>query len=456
MELSNITLAKYKCFDLEESFDFTKLTVFTGANSSGKTSVITSLLSTIQSSNFPYEYSLNGDIINLGDFIEISNNKVPSNNIKLSFTYKNSYLMKGEFKITTEWQIDKLSKQPKLCNLELNSKEYQIYIKHNKRLNKYFISINSVLFKYLKSDAAKNEPLGSLISSVEGLIQSYQTASNQTKLNYKVTSLDENKLTIEVKTLDELQKVFYENKNTLQFKLAYDNIKSVIKNFSSNANYISSFRSFPNRTYLETTQNSKKITKTGDGYLDQILIWQSNNSSKYKELIYELKKMKIINNLKAYRLKGGRYEIKVKINPSEKFSLLQDVGFGISQFVPIIVADLQLNKNSTLIILQPEIHLHPSAQSSFGDYITNQIKNKQKNYIIETHSEYFLNKLRLNIVKGILNPEDVTIYYLETVRNRHIKHKIFFSKKGEIINAPKSFFDTYLMDLRDISISLLK
>jgi len=121
--------------------------------------------------------------------------------------------------------------------------------------------------------------------------------------------------------------------------------------------------------------------------------------------------------------------------------------------MPIIVADLQLPKKSTLMVAQPEIHLHPSIQSAFGDYLVKQVKEKQKNYIIETHSEYLLNKIRLKIVKGEIAKEEVSVYFMEHNGEEAKAHKIIFNEDGQILNAPENFFKTYMMDVMDIAVN---
>ena len=81
-----------------------------------------------------------------------------------------------------------------------------------------------------------------------------------------------------------------------------------------------------------------------------------------------------------------------------------------------------------------------------------QVQNKNKRYIIETHSEYLLNRLRLLIVKGEIAAEDIAIYYFENTNKGTDKHAIEFTKDGQIKNAPKGFFDTYMMDVMDIAL----
>jgi predicted ATPase len=121
--------------------------------------------------------------------------------------------------------------------------------------------------------------------------------------------------------------------------------------------------------------------------------------------------------------------------------------------LPIIVADLQLGEESTLFVAQPEIHLHPSVQADFGTYMINQVTQSQKNYIIETHSEYLLNRIRLAVVKGDIPKEDVKIFYLKNDGKDVQTYQLEFTADGQILNAPEDFFKTYQMDVMNIAIS---
>ncbi len=144
---------------------------------------------------------------------------------------------------------------------------------------------------------------------------------------------------------------------------------------------------------------------------------------------------------------------------------LTDVGFGVSKILPILVADLQLDsetsffynqkidKRSLLVLSEPEIDLHPSVQADFADYLVKQTKENQKQYIVETHSEYIINRLRLLIARGTLKEEDVKLYFFE---NDGIESKTFpvkLHKDGQITNAPDSFFETYTIDIMEIALN---
>ena len=163
--------------------------------------------------------------------------------------------------------------------------------------------------------------------------------------------------------------------------------------------------------------------------------------------------MDLLYWLTIRRLRGGRFEPRVAVHRGGPWSSLLDIGFGISQFLPILVADLQLGKNSTLFVAQPEIHLHPSVQASVADYFINRAVKSNKRYIIETHSEYLLNRIRSAIVKGRIEKKDIAVYYFENTTEGSLTYEIQFTKKGQILNAPKGFFDTYMMDVVDIALN---
>ena len=224
-----------------------------------------------------------------------------------------------------------------------------------------------------------------------------------------------------------------------------------VQKLETKTNFIGAFRQKPQRVYFEKNRIDFKIGVDGDGFLDQIVEWEKRKNGKIKKLKEVLRDFKLVEEIETHRLNGGKLELLVKTNKIEEFNSLTNVGFGVSQFMPIIVADLQLSDDSTLFLAEPETHLHPSVQSKIGDYIVSQVNETEKNYVIETHSEYFLNRIRLAIVKGELKKEDLKVYFLENNGDDTDVYDVDFTKTGAIKNAPKSFFQTYMSDTMDIA-----
>ena len=116
-----------------------------------------------------------------------------------------------------------------------------------------------------------------------------------------------------------------------------------------------------------------------------------------------------------------RYNLSLKIEKSEDvihhIKIVQgeleldipDVGFGISQMLPILVQILYSRKKSVTIVEQPEIHLHPIMQADIADCIR-MASTEEKKFVIETHSEYFLRRIRRRVAKGDIPQHQVAIF----------------------------------------------
>jgi len=437
--MKKINIENFKCYEKIE-FETSKITFLTGGNSSGKSSLLYSILGAVQSGEFPFQFSPNGKYVKMGDFEEIVHNHNNESVIKLEFSISEDNQI-----ITTYWKIDPIRNLPILDKLIASSNFYNLQIE---KIRKY-----NLTFEYFKDkDPNRKSRSPEFLKKIMDLIDS-DFMKKKTEDNKKFSDFNKIKEVVEFKFSDyeELNKII----RSEEFYYLQNIINSVSKIFTSydeRINYISSFRLFPERTYYETSKVDLKVGKFGENYEDQIIAWETNKSPKYKELVEILKELGILHEIKSKRFGGGRYEIQIKSKPNGVWSSLSDVGFGISQFLPIIVADLQLGNNSTLFVAQPEIHLHPKIQAQFGDYLVNQILKGTKKYFIETHSEYLLNRIRLAIVKKSIQEQDVKTYYIENdgVKAKHYDLK--FLKDGQIKNAPKSFFETYMIDVMNIAI----
>ena len=95
---------------------------------------------------------------------------------------------------------------------------------------------------------------------------------------------------------------------------------------------------------------------------------------------------------------------------------LVDVGYGVSQSLPVLTELLSDNAPSTYLLQQPEVHLHPTAQAALGSLFCN-IAAKGVQMLVETHSDYLLDRIRMDVRDGkgepTLKPEDVSILYFE-------------------------------------------
>lgn len=437
MLVDRLSLKDFKCFE-EVDIEFGKITLLTGANSSGKSSLIYALLGIMQSKHFPEFFALNGKLVNMGGFEDVIRKKSDADHFEITVTFK------GE-KLITTWKQNGFNEQPLLIDFIYQGSSFnkQISIKDDGSLE-----VNLSIEK---------ESYGKIISMIND--KNLHSRLTRWKL-HAFGVLVEN---IEVdKILNSDYAILFENDNIVQIRYSFPDLKllnetnyHVVPTYEdtdfADFNYIGSFRLPPERTYY-SKPNASLVGVNGEGYIDQIISWEEHERELLDNLIFEIKELGLLSNIETNRMKGGRFEVNVKTNKNSSFASLSDVGFGVSQFLPIIVADFQLNDTSCLAVSQPEIHLHPKIQATLGDYFARQIKKTEKQYIVETHSEYLINRLRLLIVKGELNPYDVKLYYMENDGDKTTTYKIELTTDGQIKNAPQGFFDTYEMDVMDIAL----
>src|SRR5262249_27352768 len=122
--------------------------------------------------------------------------------------------------------------------------------------------------------------------------------------------------------------------------------------------------------------------------------------------------------------------------------------------LPMLVSDVQLGEAATLVMSQPELHLHPSAQAAIADYIWRRTKDLKRQYVVETHSEYLINRFRLLVSKGVVPEEEVALYYLTLEEDRVEPKRIYIRKNGTLEGAPEDFFDTYRVDSFNLAMSV--
>lgn len=140
------------------------------------------------------------------------------------------------------------------------------------------------------------------------------------------------------------------------------------------------------------------------------------------------------------------HTIKVRTTAQDSEFDLTNVGVGVSQVLPIIVLALVAEAGSTLLFEQPELHLHPRVQSHLADFFLGLVKCS-KQAIVETHSEYLINRLRRRIAEdeprdGQISVRDqIGLYFVEREGNESRFRDIVINEFGAIPDWPKGFFD---------------
>jgi hypothetical protein len=174
-----------------------------------------------------------------------------------------------------------------------------------------------------------------------------------------------------------------------------------------------------------------------------------------KIIAHQLKHMNLIEAFQVTPISKQRqeFEVKLRTKGSRDWVDLPDVGFGISQVLPVLVQCFYAPAGSILVMEQPEVHLHPGAQAALADVMIDVINSRENGkdrniqLIIETHSEYFLRRLQRRIAEDIVSQGHVSAYFANITRTPAALEPLQIDRFGNIRNWPDHFFGDEMDDV---------
>ena len=137
------------------------------------------------------------------------------------------------------------------------------------------------------------------------------------------------------------------------------------------------------------------------------------------------------------------HELKVSLSEGGPDHDLTHVGVGVSQVLPILVMSLLADRDTTLIFEQPELHLHPKVQTRLADFFLS-IVLLGRQCLIETHSEYLINRLRYRAAaeeKSNRVTNNLKMYFVEKKDGASNFREVQVNEYGAILDWPDGFFD---------------
>lgn len=206
-------------------------------------------------------------------------------------------------------------------------------------------------------------------------------------------------------------------------------------------------RSRPRRTY---DLGRPSIDPEGENIPTYLASMKSRSDREWADMERKLESLGhvlgLFDKIKVNSLTGGAsgpFQIEIKrhgVDSSSPSRNLIDVGYGVSQILPLLTELVRDSTSSVCLLQQPEIHLHPSAQAALGTLFA-EICSRGRQLIVETHSDYLINRVRMDIRdrQCKINENDVSILYFESVENGVEIHSIRIDKMGNVLGAPPSY-----------------
>jgi predicted ATPase len=228
--------------------------------------------------------------------------------------------------------------------------------------------------------------------------------------------------------------------------------------------YLGPLRTKTDRLYSWTGIEPESVGYSGENTVAALLAARNRRinlgyrkpAKPFEILIAEkLKEMELIEEFKVNPISEQRHEFEVKICTKGSPDLvdLPDVGFGISQVLPVIVQCFYVPAGSIIIMEQPEIHLHPRAQSALADVMIDVINARENSsdrniqLIIETHSEHFLRRLQRRIAEDKIKEDKISAYFADMTSFPAKLEPLRIDIFGNIINWPEKFFGDEMGDI---------
>ena len=216
--------------------------------------------------------------------------------------------------------------------------------------------------------------------------------------------------------------------------------------------YLGPLRQYPQRDYLWARSRPSDVGQRGEKAIDAILSATEDKETRnlkhgkhhmpFQAMIaYWLKEMGLIESFEVAEIAPGsnRWQARVRTRPGASEVLLTDVGFGVSQVLPVITLLQYVPEGSTVVLEQPEIHLHPLAQAALADVIIQAATHRKVQVILESHSEHLLLRLQRRIAERAVAADEVKLHFCDAPRGVSTLTPLEVDLFGKIRNWPEKF-----------------
>lgn len=439
--ITQLQIRNFKSWRDTGSLRFAPLTGFFGSNSSGKTSILQLLLmlkQTVESADRKQVLNLGDErsLVSLGTFRDVVFGHGPAT----------------EFSWILEWQLGQ--------DLQIADPERQGGILFSGREMEFAAKVAELGEEGLLAVEYLLYALGDSIFSMQRLEE------RSDKYDLEVSRSDTFKLRrtrgrkwdlpapVKCYGFPDQVRAYYQNAGFLSdLELAFEQLFAGVF-------YLGPLREYPQRQYTWAGAQPADVGYRGEKAVEAILASRQHGEKisrgrGHKKLTVEqyvaqwLQELGLIHDFTVSPVARGSnlYQVKVRRTPGAAEVLITDVGFGVSQLLPVLVLCYYAPEGSTLILEQPEIHLHPSVQAGLADVFIDAIRTRNIQIVLESHSEYLVKRLQRRIAEEEITHDDVALYFCSMAEKESIIEPLDVDRDGNIRNWPADFFGDEMGDV---------
>ncbi len=425
--LTSLSIGNFKSWEKLNKLPLGKVTILFGENSSGKTSLIQSLLLLKQTAESydraqPLNLGTRETYVDLGMYEDLIYGHDLKKNLSFGF----------------DW-------------LEPNGKEIKLSTSFSYRNNA--LCVINLTMEY-------ESMIASLIRGQRGAYEfSFQGGSEQ-----EGVKLGKNKELAPIKFygFPKLVTQKYPELSDLSLK---------VEELAAKIYYLGPLRVQSSREYTWSGSAPEGVGKTGVTAIQAILAREFERKAMKKvdkESIIDieastqkwLQKLGLADTFAIQSVGNSRQYKAVIKTPDYKYEAnVLDVGVGVSQVLPIIILAHYAPQGSIILLEQPEIHLHPLAQANLAEMFFELAQERNIQFIVETHSEHLLTRLQRRVAErqaDEMTNEDIKLYVCKRNKQVSIIEKLGFDEDGRIKNWPPNFFGDTLSDREAIMRAFIK
>ncbi len=416
--ITELRAQNFKSWKDTGALRFAPITGFFGANSSGKTSILQVLLMLKQTIERPREYPSRenaplyfGDersLVNLGSFDDSIHDHSLDLNLGVSVSWKSSEEIKFDEhstdSISFSASIDKKLRTPVLAAFCYTANGQKWELEREQR---------SFMFKF-----------------PDFLVKTRQSAYSEGSIPvspfrcYGVTERD--------------------NRLSTLFPLI-----ASFENLFDQFSYLGPLRDNPRSHYIWRGKDPEGVGRHGEEMVSALFSSRLQSSDLDEHVPKWLQSLGLIHSYRLAPVPRTQkdYEFLVTMHKGAPEVRLTDVGFGVSQVLPVLILCYYAPEGSILILEQPEAHLHPKVQSELADVLIHVVKNRNIQIILESHSEHLLHRVMLRTAEEQLCVDDTALYFCQINDGVSEIEPLHVDEYGNIGNWPQEFFGDVTGDL---------